>query len=139
MDIREAYEKEVQNELAKAMSPQNIERAKQQRLRQGIELNQKKFHEMTQKGKFTGKDAVLYEKYISISLKAIDAAQNKINSMEPVIQKIRDRLVEAQKERKVVERLKEKRLVEYNYHIDREETKELDDMNQKLFGRYKDI
>jgi flagellar export protein FliJ len=63
----------------------------------------------------------------------IKLQQEKIDSMEPEILKVRERLVEASRLLKVVEKLKEKKLQEYLYELNRETFKENDDINQKIY------
>jgi flagellar export protein FliJ len=53
--------------------------------------------------------------------------------MEPEIQSVRERLIEASREKKIVEKLKERKRLEYDYEVNREIAKENDDMNQKIF------
>jgi len=93
------------------------------------------FSKKIRKGGYPVNNAIIFEKFVDTSYKAIDAAEIKIQVMEPEIQKIRDRLIEASKERKVVEKLKERKLEEYNYELNRELAKENDDVNQNIFNR----
>ncbi len=135
LDIRERKEREIQYELSRVMAVQNRERQKQEDLRSGIEAEQRRFSEKLRQGKFTAREAMMFEKYVDVSLRAIDTAQKKIEAMEPGIREIRQRLVEASKQKKVVERLKERKFEEYTYETNREIAKENDDINQKLFNR----
>ncbi|HPA73162.1 MAG TPA: flagellar FliJ family protein, partial [Spirochaetota bacterium] len=61
--------------------------------------------------------------------------QQKIDGMEEEISKVRERLVEASREKKVVDKLRERKLREYQYELNREAAKETDDANQKLYVR----
>jgi flagellar FliJ protein len=135
LEIREAHEKEVQNELAALMVDQNRERIKQDELKTGIETQRRQYRERMKAGKVSPQEMLLYEKYVDISYRAIDTAQSHINEMEPGIQEVRRKLIEASKERKVVEKLKERRREEYDYEVARELAKEADDMNQKIYLR----
>lgn len=135
LDIRKAREREIQNNLAELVNLQNIERIKQkefeQRIAGGREILGRKMREMT----VDYKEVMMFERFFDISGKAINLAQQKIDGMEPGIQVVRSRLAEASKERKVVEKLKDRRWGEFLYELNREETKENDDMNQKLYMR----
>ncbi len=135
LDIRERKEREIQYELSKVMARQNQERQKQEELRSSIAEEQRRFSEKLRKGKFSSHEAIMFEKYVDISLRAIETAQKRIEAMEPEILEIRGRLVEASKQKKVVERLKERKFEEYTYEVNREIAKESDDINQKLFNR----
>ena len=77
--------------------------------------------------------ASAFERYIDFAHKVIRDQQERIEAMEPEINKVRDRLVEASRERKVVEKLKERRWNEFMYEYNREVAKENDDTNQKIF------
>ena len=133
LKIREAKEKEIKNELAKLMQVQNLERTKQESLRRGIEEQKQKYHEKFLKEAYSSGEVLMFERFIDVSYRAIEGAEIKIQEMEPAINEVRQRLIEASKERKVVEKLKERKLEEYNYEYDREIAKESDDMNQKIY------
>jgi flagellar FliJ protein len=136
-ELRKAKERDVQNELAALVGIQNRERARQLSLREGIARQTARFREYMQRGDFIAFDAMLIERYVDVSLRAIDLSENKIRAMEPGIQKVRERLVEASRQCKVVEKLKERKLQEYQYAVNRDISKENDDMNQKIYSRRK--
>jgi flagellar FliJ protein len=138
LDFRETKEKEVKNELSKVLMKQNIERNKQQELQQGIDKEKIVLKARMVEGKAAVNEVMMFEKYIDMSLKAIDVAGRKIQEIEPEFQEVRSRLIEATREKKIVEKLKEKRHDEYLYEFNREIAKENDDMNQKIFFRNKD-
>ncbi|PKL37333.1 MAG: flagellar export protein FliJ [Spirochaetae bacterium HGW-Spirochaetae-1] len=135
LDLREARERGVQNELAILVSEQNRERLKQDDLRRNITEFGKSLREKMRKGEVVSGEAMQYGKFVSLATMAIDSAENRIQGMEPGISEVRGRLIEASKERKVVEKLREKKLEEYRYELDRETAKENDDMNQKIYLR----
>jgi flagellar FliJ protein len=137
LEIREAAEKEIKNELAAIMALQNAERARQDELRTNIDLHRKNFRERMKEGKYRITEGIYLEKFLDISHRAIVAAERKIEEIEPEVQEVRDRLVEASRERKVVEKLRERKLEEYNYHVNSELAKENDDINQKIYLRRK--
>ena len=133
LDIREAKKKEVQNELAKVLSIQNREKQRQEEYRKSIIEQHEKFNNRMKGGRFSYSDALMFERYIDFAHRVIISQQEKIDSMEPEIQKVRERLVEASKHLKVVEKLKERQWNEYQYELNREIFKENDDTNQKIF------
>jgi len=137
LNIREAREKEVKNELAKIMQVQNRERAIQQKLKDGIEQQKEKFRERFISGKSSPHESIMFERFVDTALRAIEGAEIKIQNMEPEVQKVREKLIEVSKEKKVVEKLKERQFDEYNYEMNRETAKESDDMNQKIYYRNK--
>jgi flagellar FliJ protein len=137
LNIREAREREIQYELAKIVSLQNIERAKQEELRRRIEEQKVLFGDKLRKGAYSANEAILFERFVDVSLRAINTAENKIKSMEPQILEVRGRLIEASRALKVVEKLKERKRNQYNYELNREITKENDEMNQKIYATKK--
>mgnify|MGYP000982318636 CR=1 FL=1 len=135
LDIKEAREKEVQNELAAVLNIQNRERIRQQEYSRRIRDEREKFNLKLRAGKFSYSDALMFEKFTDFANRVIEVAQDRIESMEPEIQRVRERLVEASREKKVVQRLKERRHQEYLYDYNREMNKEYDDMNQNVYLR----
>jgi flagellar protein FliJ len=133
LDIREAKEKEIQNELAALLHIQNLERIRQNDYRRKISEEHEKFASRIKGGKFSYSESLMFERFIAFAHRVIEVAQEMIEEMEPEIQKVRDRLIEASKEKKVVERLKKKKWNEFMYEYNREMANEYDDANQKLF------
>jgi len=137
LEMREAREKEIKHELAALLALQNAERVRQDSLRHAIHEQETRHRDRMFRGTARVDDALLFERFVTSSLRAIEAAEVKIRSMEPGIQEVRDRLVIASRERKIVDKLKERKLEEYTYLLNREIAKENDDMNQKIYGRKK--
>ncbi len=135
LDIRAAKEKQIKNELAELVNIQNKERTKQLELRQKMAQRKKALKETMEKKIFSYNEVIIYEKFTDNANKAINIAETKIQQMEPAIQKVRERLIEASKEKKVVEKLKERKYREYLYKLNREIAKENDDMNQKIYHK----
>lgn len=135
LGLRKVREKEVQTELSKLLNIQNIERTKQVNYQQQIAGEHRKLNEKIQDGMYSYSEAIVFERFVEFANRVIKNAQDKIDSMEPGIQKVRDRLIEVSKERKVIERLKEKKWQEYREELNREEAKENDDLNQSRFVR----
>lgn len=135
LDIREAKEKDIKNELAAMLTVQNRERLKQEQYRNSIDEQHGKFAALIKSGRYSYSAASAFERYIDFAHRVIRDQQERIDAMEPEIQKVRDRLVEASRERKVVEKLKQRRWDEFMYEYNREIAKENDDTNQKIFVR----
>jgi len=108
---------------------------KQEEYRRRIEREQEKFTATLREGRFTYMESVMFERFVDFAGKVIATAQERIDGMEDEIGRVRTRLVEASRERKVVERLKERRYEEYLYELNREIAKENDDVNQKIHVR----
>ncbi|MCL1834426.1 MAG: flagellar export protein FliJ, partial [Leptospirales bacterium] len=134
-DIREAKEREIKHELMKVLGIQNRERMRQEDLRSKIIKYETEYSEKLRKGKFAPAEAMFLMRYVDISRSAIAEAQRRIDEMQPIVDEIRGRLVIASREKKIVEKLKERKLEEYMYEFNRNIAKENDDMNQKLYQR----
>ncbi|OHD71122.1 MAG: flagellar export protein FliJ [Spirochaetes bacterium RBG_16_49_21] len=137
LNIREAREREIQHELAQIVFLQNLERARQDELRRRIEEQQSLFSGRLRKGAYSANEAVLFERFVDVSLRAINTAEGKIRILEPQVREVRGRLVEASRARKVVEKLKERKKVQYDYELNRELSKENDEMNLKIYATRK--
>ncbi|HOP61870.1 MAG TPA: flagellar export protein FliJ [Spirochaetota bacterium] len=132
LDLREAKENEIKNELMKVLSLQNKERVLQEELRTRINHYEASYGEMIKKGGFDADKAMSVLRFADVSRRAIDEAEKRIEKLEPEANRIREKLVIASRDKKVVEKLKERKLEEYNYEVNREVSKENDDMNQKI-------
>ena len=135
LDIREAKEREIKHELMKVLGIQNRERMRQEDLRSKIIKYETEYSEKLRKGKFSPEEAMFLMRYADISRSAIAEAQRRIDEMQPIVDEVRGRLVIASREKKIVEKLKERKLEEYMYEFNRNIAKENDDMNQKLYQR----
>jgi flagellar FliJ protein len=135
LELRAARAREVHNALAALLGIQNRERMKQEEYRRRIEREQEKFTATLKEGRFTYMESVMFERFVDFAGKVIISAQERIDGMEEEIGRVRTRLVEASRERKVVERLRERRYEEYLYELNREIAKENDDVNQKIYIR----
>ena len=135
LDIRETKEIEVKNELSVVIGRQNVERARQEQLRNRVnELNDRLRTEWVD-GKIDSKNVILYARFEEQAIRAIEAADKKILAIQPEVDAIRERLVEVSKEKKIVEKLKERKQKEYNIWLNRQIVKENDDINQKIHNR----
>ena len=133
LDIRQAREDEVRNELMKILSVQNREKVIQDEMLNKINYYENQQSELIKKGVFSPEKIISLMRYTDISRRAIEESVKRAEAMEPEIQSVRERLIEASRERKIVEKLKERKRAEYDYEVNREIAKENDDMNQKIF------
>jgi flagellar protein FliJ len=134
LNIREAREREIQYELAKIISLQNREREKQADLRRRIEEQKVLFGDKLKKGAYSSSEAILFERFVDVSIRAIDSAEERIRGMEPQIREVRNRLIEASRERKVVEKLRDRKKAEHAYEVNKELAKENDETNMKIYA-----
>jgi flagellar FliJ protein len=135
LDAKNAKEKAVKLELAHAVSEQNVFRAKQNDYRERVQNQKNVIHDLMRSGKISIDQLKQYHNFEYISDLAIEDSQNRIEAMEPAINVIRVKLNEAVKERRTIEKLKERKKAEWQYKVTAAEYKEIDDMNQKLYMR----
>ena len=126
LNIREAAEKKVQNELAELLNVQNAMRAQQQDYNSKIENERGRLNKQMRDGNYSYSDVLAFEKFYEGAVRAINILELDIQGMEESVNEVRNRLIEASRERKVVEKLKEKKWKEYLYEFNREENKEND-------------
>lgn len=133
LDIRQAREDEVRNELMKILAVQNKEKVIQDEFTQKIRSYEKQQTDDAKKGVFSTDKTMAIMRYTDISRRAIVESVKRAEAMEPEIQGVREKLLHISRERKIVEKLKERKKAEYDYEVNREIAKENDDMNQKIF------
>ncbi|MFW6365892.1 MAG: flagellar export protein FliJ [Spirochaetota bacterium] len=134
LDIRKAQEREIQHELAHEVAKENVLIRKQTSLRENVARQQAIFHDEMKNHRDTVSVLQSLHRYMSYADSVIADSQRKIDSMQPKINEIRARLADAVKERRKIEKLKERKLEEWKYMVKREEEKELDEMNMKIFN-----
>ena len=135
LDVREARETEIKHELMKVLSLQNQERIFQDRLKLQMEQYRKRYGEKIKMGTLSVDEMMSLMRYNDVSEKAIVESGKKIERLEPEVRRIREKLVVASREKKIVEKLRARKLEEFNYEFNREQFKENDDMNQKIYQR----
>ena len=133
--MRDARETEIKHELMKVLNVQNKERLFQDELKSKMNQFKTRYGERIKKGTLSVEEMMTFMRYTDVSRKAIIESQKKVEKLEPEVRKVREKLVIASREKKVVEKLKERKLEEFNYEFNREQFKENDDMNQKIYQR----
>lgn len=135
LDIREAKENEIKNELMKVLALQNKERILQDELRTKIIRYENQYSNNIKKGQFQPDQMMSILRYTDVARKAILEAERRIESFQPEVDRVREKLVAASRDKKIVEKLKERKYEEFEYEFNKEIAKENDDMNQKLYHR----
>lgn len=135
LDLRANKEKNIQSELGQLVGKQNQEKEKREALLGQIESEKNQVRRDMAAGTVDPRKLMVFEKYVHLARKAAHLSQDRIDSMEPAIDGVRKRLMEARREKLVVEKLKERRFAEYQYEYNREMARENDDINQKIFMR----
>ena len=93
------------------------------------------YSERIKKGMFFADEVMSLMRYTDVARKAIVESQRRIEDLQPEVDRIRERLVVASRDKKIVDKLKDRKFEEYEYEYAREQAKENDDMNQKLYHR----
>jgi flagellar protein FliJ len=135
LEAKKAQEKAIQNELIPLVGEQNRLRMKQQEYMQKVAAQRDTYHTLMEEGKTDFKSLQLFNKFSDFVDKFLQGSQQEIDAMQPDIDKVNGRLIEATKERRVLEKLKERRYNEWLYEVNRADNKENDDMNQKIYMR----
>ncbi len=135
LDIREARETEVKHELMKVLSLQNVERVRQDEIRAKISRYEVQYSERLKKGVFSTDEVMSLMRYSDVSRNAIIESDRRIEELQPEVDRIREKLVVASRDKKIVEKLKDRKYEEFEYEFNREQAKENDDINQKLYHR----
>lgn len=135
LDARIAKEKEIQHELSVIVAKQNILRMRQDEYRTKLSDQRAEFSGGMKSRKVAANELMNFHRYWDFAEKAIVAAQKEIDAMEPAVNEVRTRLTEAVKERKTIEKFKERKHEEWKIKIKKSEEREFDEINQKLFMR----
>lgn len=135
LNIKKAYERQIQHQLAHEVSRQNALIQKQDQLRSKVAEQQALFHDTMKQHRDTVDSLRTFHQYASYADSVISDAQRQIEELQPVINEIRGRLSEAVKERRKIEKLKERKYEEWKYMVKREEEKELDEQNMKIYNQ----
>lgn len=135
LDIREAEEKEIQYELAEAVGKQNILKVKQQEYRNKVLAQKNIYHDKMGEGTVDFLSMMNFQRFVDFTDKYIKSSQAEIESMQPAIDEIRSRLIEATKKKRTLEKLKERQKEKWDEVLKKSEEKEQDDINQKIYMR----
>ena len=95
LEAKVAKEKEIQHELAKAIGEQNVFRTKQHEYRARVTAQKDEFHERFLKKSVNFPELEMFHRFEIFAAKVIADSQQKIDAMEPAINRIRMRLAEA--------------------------------------------
>ncbi|MCB2183838.1 MAG: flagellar export protein FliJ [Desulfobulbaceae bacterium] len=134
LTVRRNIEEQVQLELARE---QMVLNNYQRRL---ADLNQKRLQlsrdmEMRKKKTMGASMYLFYMEGLRVLELQIHILQNGIESQKQVVEKVRSRLAEAMKERKVIDVLREKDLQDYLADMRRKEQNESDEQALLRYGR----
>jgi len=133
LDARKARERAIQNELAIEIAKENILIEKQTAHRDNLQNLKKVNHEKMKQNKVSFSNLMIYHTYEHNAISIIKGLQEQVNQLQPKIHEIRTRLDLAAKERKSIEKLKERKFDEWKYQVAKNEERENDEINMKIF------
>lgn len=137
LNIRKTEEKGVQAELAKLVSIQNAERLRKEEYQNRMIKEQESIRKKLITSECSYNEASNYARFVDFVERIKLHSDKEITNMEPEINEVRERLIEASRNVKIVERLKAKKWKEHLEEYNREIAKENDETNQKIFMRSK--
>ncbi|MDD5065761.1 MAG: flagellar export protein FliJ [bacterium] len=135
LDIRTHKEKLIKNELAKAQSERYLIVRQRERLADEYSEGVRKMGEEVKHEMLAVETLYEYQRYFKRLKEQIASKLNLIGLADERIKLINDRLVEARKEKRILERLKEKKWKEYQYELQREEQAFFDEVGTNTFIR----
>jgi flagellar FliJ protein len=88
-----------------------------------------------QKDRFEAAEAAVYSKYFDRAEREIEFQLIKLTDIASEVQKAQDRLLEAAKDKKIIEKLYDKQLKEYKQELDRLEQAMTDELSTVRYNR----
>jgi len=135
MEYKEEIEKQRKLELSKAKQRVYDEEEKLKRLQRRDSVCRKQIQEKGTAERIDPREMNLYYQYLKVLHVQMKHQNGCILEAKEVMEEKRKILLEATKERKILEKLKEKKHVEYNLDIARRERFVLDDVTSTAFAR----
>jgi flagellar FliJ protein len=136
LKLRTLEEERAMQELGKVIEKMNQAKQKVKELEDQYNAEVKKFSEYSRMATYT-----LFYQSFERFLNRIENLKKQtevyVQSLQPELEEKRQKLIEARKNKKILEILKEKRWEEYKNKLKKQETKELFELNQKLLKETK--
>jgi len=111
LDLRKQKEDSVKNELAAAMRKLQAEERKLSELENKQDDTVREFNEKTRKT--TVHELVEFNEYLSVLNSRIRTQKENVNIAAQYVDKVREELVKAMKDRKILEKLKDRQYEEF--------------------------
>ena len=127
LKLRESIEEQKKNEFGKAAAELERQREKLKEIKQEQKRMIQEFHDMVKKH-IDSKKSDQYNKYIKLLDKRIEEQKAVVKKCEAIEEACRKELVEATKEKKKLEKLREKQYQQYLIEEKREEQKVTDEL-----------
>lgn len=126
LNIKTQQEENLKNELGKAVQRLETEKLELARLEGSLNELISEFNEKTKKS--TVHKLIEFNEYLSLLTSKIKLQKENVNCAAQNVDKVREELVTAVKERKILDKFKEKKLEEYNLEQKKLEQKTNDEV-----------
>lgn len=133
--IRDLHQKRVMQEMAVVMERVNAQREIVDRAEQEYAEEMDRFAGEQVTGAYDIERFRMFDRYIDRLEGEKAEAHAKLEEMRPELEAMQARLLDARKEKRVVEILKERHLERYREDVRRVERKELEELNRIAVGR----
>ncbi|HOQ06578.1 MAG TPA: flagellar export protein FliJ [Clostridiales bacterium] len=111
LNIRKQKEDSIKNELADAMRKLEAEKRKLAELEDRLENTVREFNEKTKKS--TVHELIEFNEYLSVLNSRIRSQKENVNIAAQYVDKVREELVKAMKDRKILEKLKDRQYEQF--------------------------
>jgi len=111
LNIRKQKEDSIKNELADAMRKLEAEKRKLAELEDRLENTVREFNEKTKKS--TVHELIEFNEYLSVLNSRIRSQKENVNIVAQYVDKVREELVKAMKDRKILEKLKDRQYEQF--------------------------
>ena len=129
--IRDNKLKERQRELAKAYEARRIVVEAQQKIEQELEEGQQSVREMSQSETIDVNFLLAFQRHKAYRLLQLEKIQGDLKQIDEEIARRRAAMIDANKDLKIVEKLKEKRYDKYLEEENNAETKVMDEISAR--------
>lgn len=127
LDLRKRKEEEVQQKLSKILDMERIVREELDSIRQKQFSYRQKIEKLKSNiGKIN--DLLTYQCYVDSLQNQIEELEKRLYEIGQLVMQVRQELAEAAKERKIIEKMKEKDLEEYMFMVRNKEISQLDEI-----------
>ncbi len=135
LKYRKSLEEQAQQKLAELLSLEAQFKAQQEEACEQIKLLSARLAEKQQAG-LTVLELRLYEDQIDHQRQQAEKMQEQLKLLAALLNERREELMVAARERKIIEKLKEKQLAEYLKKLDRKERVMLDEISLRQKGEH---
>lgn len=137
LNIKNSLEELRKNEFRAANQKLAEEIDNEKKIGENINSYQKMFADLTKK-KVSPIYLYNHSRYQSFLITDLERQRDEVKKCRDVLEKQREKLNRAIKERKTFETLKDKKFEDYKFEFEKEEQKELDESTSQLFNYFKE-